>query len=145
MSGTPYRLVANEAQSFQGSNVPGKGFMLLPEQARELIAKDPKNAEVVFPFLNGEDLNQRPGAIASRWVINFCDWSQEKAVEHPAVFATVEQEVKPIRLKATHSNSLAPSWLPTDQVFSDAVVVIAASLPAQFALLDRLLELNHTR
>ncbi|MCX5596613.1 hypothetical protein OOK29_00490 [Streptomyces phaeochromogenes] len=69
-------------------------------------------------------------------VINFCDWSQEKAVEHPAVFAIVEQEVKPIRLKVTHSNSLAPSWLPTDQVFSDAVVVIAASSPAQFALLS---------
>src|SRR5690606_32960563 len=74
VSGTPYRLVANEAQSFQGSNVLGKGFVLLPEQARALIAKDPKNADVLFPYLIGKDLNQEPGAKASRWVINFHDW-----------------------------------------------------------------------
>ncbi|MDT9698562.1 Eco57I restriction-modification methylase domain-containing protein [Streptomyces sp. P17] len=170
VAGTPYRLVANEAQSFQGSNVLGKGFVLLPEQAQALIGKDPKNAEVVFPYLNGEDLNQRPGATASRWVINFHDWSQEKAAEYTDVFAVVEREVKPVRLQVTHSkharehwwqyersrlelysaiagleraivivrhsNSLAPSRLPTDQVFSDAVVVVAAASSAQLALLS---------
>jgi hypothetical protein len=110
VSGTPYRLVANEAQSFQGSNVLGKGFVLLPEQAQELIAKDPKNAEVVFPYLNGEDLNQRPGAVASRWVINFYDWSQERAAEYEDVFAIVEREVKPVRLKVTHSKHAHDHW-----------------------------------
>ncbi|MFF9758005.1 MULTISPECIES: Eco57I restriction-modification methylase domain-containing protein [Streptomyces] len=97
VSGTPHRLVANEAQIFIGSYVLGKGFVLRPEQARALIAKDPKNAEVLFPYLNGEDLNQQPGAIASRWVINFHHWSLEKAAEYPDVFAIVERDVKPVR------------------------------------------------
>ncbi|MFF2931797.1 Eco57I restriction-modification methylase domain-containing protein [Streptomyces mirabilis] len=109
-SGTPYRLVANEAQSFQGSNVLGKGFVLLPEQARTLIAEHPKNAEVVFPYLIGKDLNQRPGATASRWVINFHDWSQEKAAEYADVFAIVEREVKPERAKNSNKQRREIWW-----------------------------------
>ncbi|MFD3566117.1 Eco57I restriction-modification methylase domain-containing protein [Streptomyces sp. NPDC058667] len=110
VTGNPYRLVANEAQSFQGSNVLGMGFVLLPEDARALIAKDPRNAEVVFPYLIGKDLNQNPGATASRWVINFYDWSQEKAAEYGDVFAIVEREVKPVRLKVTHSKHAREHW-----------------------------------
>ncbi|MET8898197.1 Eco57I restriction-modification methylase domain-containing protein [Streptomyces albogriseolus] len=97
VSGTPYRLVANEAQSFQGSNVLGKGFVLLPEQARALIAKNPKNRDVLFPFLGAEDLNKQPNCVASRWVINFHDWPQEKAAEYADAFAIIERDVKPVR------------------------------------------------
>ncbi|MEU2222018.1 type IIL restriction-modification enzyme MmeI [Streptomyces sp. NPDC018347] len=110
VTGTPYRLVANEAQSFQGSNVLGKGFVLEPEQARALIAEDPKNADVLFPYLNGEDLNQRLQSTASRWVINLHDWSHEKATEYADVFAIVERDVKPVRLKVTHSKHAREHW-----------------------------------
>ncbi|MFE5896394.1 Eco57I restriction-modification methylase domain-containing protein [Streptomyces sp. NPDC056488] len=96
-SGNPYRLVANEAQSFQGAIVLGKGFILAPDEAHELIARDAKNAEVVFPYLNGKDLNQQPGASASRWVINFFDRSEEESAEYVDVFPIVEREVKPER------------------------------------------------
>ena len=30
------------------------GFVLEPEEAQELIEKDPTNKEVLFPYLNGE-------------------------------------------------------------------------------------------
>lgn len=73
-SGKPYRLAANAGKSFQGSIVLGMGFILEPEQAQALIARDPKNADVLFPYLNGEDLNSRPDQSPSRWVINFRDW-----------------------------------------------------------------------
>lgn len=104
VSGTPYRLVANEAQSFQGQIVLGKGFVLPSEQAQALIAEDPRNADVLFPYLNGEDLNQRPDARASRWVINFHDWPEEKAAEYADVFAIVERDVRPVR--ATNNRSV---------------------------------------
>ncbi|MFC8566436.1 Eco57I restriction-modification methylase domain-containing protein [Streptomyces sp. NPDC057245] len=97
VSGTPYRLVANEAQSFIGSYVLGKGFVLSPEQAKALIVKDPRNSEVLFPYLIGRDLNQRPGATASRWVINFHDWPEGEAAEYADVFEIVERDVKPDR------------------------------------------------
>ncbi len=98
VSGNPYRLVANAGQSFIGSYVLGTGFILSPEEAQELIEKDPRNAEVVFPYLNGEDLNSRPDCSASRWVINFHGWSEEKAATYEDVFAIVRRDVKPVRL-----------------------------------------------
>ncbi|MGY1453481.1 Eco57I restriction-modification methylase domain-containing protein [Streptomyces sp. SS8] len=110
VTGRPYRLAANAGQSFQGSNVLGKGFILTPEQARELIAKDPRNKDVLFPYLNGEDLNSRPDCSASRWVINFHDWSQEKAATYEDVFAIVERDVKPVRLKVKHSKNARERW-----------------------------------
>ncbi|MEU0947053.1 DNA methyltransferase, partial [Streptomyces canus] len=77
VTGRPFRLVANRGKSFQGSNVLGKGFILEPEQAQELIEHNPRNKDVLFPYLNGEDLNSRPDCSASRWVINFHDWPEE--------------------------------------------------------------------
>lgn len=73
-SGKPYRLQANAGKSFQGSIVLGMGFVLEPEQAQSFIARNPQNADVLFPYLNGEDLNSRPDQSPSRWVINFKDW-----------------------------------------------------------------------
>ncbi|MGW2286098.1 type IIL restriction-modification enzyme MmeI [Streptomyces phaeochromogenes] len=93
------RLVGNRRETFQGSNVLGKGFILTAEQADNLIQRDPRNKDVLFPYLNGEDLNSRPDCSASRWVINFHDWSEERARSYPEVFATVERDVKPERLK----------------------------------------------
>ncbi len=73
-SGKPFRLKENAGKSFIGSYVLGMGFVMEPEEAQALMAKDPKNAEVLFPYLNGEDLNSRPDQSSSRWVINFKDW-----------------------------------------------------------------------
>ncbi|MEU4663656.1 DNA methyltransferase [Micromonospora chalcea] len=97
VTGKPYRLAANADESFQGSNILGTGFLLEPEQAQELIARDPRNADVLFPYLNGEDLNGRPDCSARRWVINFHNWSLERAQEYPDCFAIVERDVKPFR------------------------------------------------
>ncbi|MEU8915866.1 Eco57I restriction-modification methylase domain-containing protein [Streptomyces nigrescens] len=110
VSGRPYRLAANAGQSFQGSNVLGKGFILKPEEARALIEKDPRNKDVLFPYLNGEDLNSRADCSASRSVINFHGWSQEKAATYADVFAIVERDVKPVRLKVTHSKNARERW-----------------------------------
>ena len=74
ITGHPYRLKANGNKSFQGSVVLGMGFVLAPEAAQELIMRNPRNRDVLFPYLNGQDLNSRPDQSPSRWVINFFDW-----------------------------------------------------------------------
>ncbi|MFE5600694.1 Eco57I restriction-modification methylase domain-containing protein [Streptomyces coelicoflavus] len=108
VTGRPYRLVATSGTrgassrrpaAFIGSYVLGKGFLLTPEQAEDLILRDPRNKDVLFPYLNGEDLNSRPDSSASRWVINFHDWPEERAREYTEPFAIVERDVKPERLK----------------------------------------------
>jgi hypothetical protein len=99
IAGTPFRLAANAKKSFQGSIVLGMGFVLDPEKANQLLEKDPGNREVIFPYLNGEDLNSRWDQSPSRWVINFRDWPIEKAMGYGDCFAIVEQQVKPERAK----------------------------------------------
>ena len=92
------RLAANADQSFIGSYVLGTdGFTMSPGEAQALIAKDPRNARVLLPYLTGEDLNQSPTLTAPRWIINFHDWSKEEAEEYRDCFAIVEAKVKPER------------------------------------------------
>jgi hypothetical protein len=96
--GIPFPLKQNEGKSFQGSIVLGKGFVLEPKSAEALIAKDPRNKDVLFPYLNGEDLNNSPDQSPSRWVINFFGWPEEKARQYQECFEIVEKNVKPERI-----------------------------------------------
>ncbi|MCP4346436.1 MAG: hypothetical protein GY795_13020 [Desulfobacterales bacterium] len=57
------------------------GFALTPEEAQTLIDEDPKNKDVLFLYLNGQDLNSHPEQQPSRWVINFFDWPLERTAE----------------------------------------------------------------
>ncbi len=98
-SGNPYRLKANENKSFIGSYVLGMGFVLEPAEAAALIEKDPRNRDVLFPYLNGEDLNSRPDQSPSRWVINFHDWQLERAETYPDAMRIIREKVKPERTR----------------------------------------------
>lgn len=98
--GNPYPLKQNEGKSFQGSIVLGKGFILEPCEAKALIEKNPKNKDVLFPYLNGDDLNNNPDQSPSRWVINFFDWDKDYCKEnYPDCFEIIERLVKPERTR----------------------------------------------
>jgi hypothetical protein len=97
VSGPAHRLAANAGRCFQGSNILGTGFMLTPEEAQRLIDRDSRNADVLFPYLNGEDLNTSPDQSASRWIINFFDWPLERAETYLDCMAIVREKVKPFR------------------------------------------------
>ena len=112
LAGNPYRLMANQNKSFIGSYVLGMGFVLEPEEAQKLIEKNPKNKDVLFPYLNGEDLNSSSDQSPSRWVINFKNWPLDAnhddpkkpkgkpyAVDYPDCLKIVEEKVKPERDK----------------------------------------------
>ncbi|MCO5303457.1 MAG: hypothetical protein M9923_09640 [Phycicoccus sp.] len=60
------------------------GFVLDVDEAQEWIAADARNADVLFPYLNGEDLNSRPDASASRWVIDFREMAEAEAASYSA-------------------------------------------------------------
>jgi hypothetical protein len=93
----PQRLPQNEGKAFIGDTVVGIGFVLEPKEAVALIAKDPRNADCLFPYLNGEDLNSHPEQKPSRWVICFHDWELERARQYPDLLRIVEERVKPQR------------------------------------------------
>jgi hypothetical protein len=89
---SPKVLKTNANQSFIGSYVLGMGFTMNEAEAKAFIERDPKNAEVLFPYLNGEDLNSDPEQKPSRWVINFWDWPLDRDAEGSWIKATEKQK-----------------------------------------------------
>jgi hypothetical protein len=94
---SPKRLKANEGKAFIGSYVLGMGFVLTSDEAQRMLDADPKNAEVIFPYINGEDLNSDPEQRPSRWVISFWDWPEERAQTYSKPWSWIEDGVKPER------------------------------------------------
>lgn len=93
----------NEGNAYQGSIVLGMGFAMDPSEAQNLISKDARNADCIFPYLNGEDLNSHPLQQPSRLVINFYDWDLEHARQYSDLIRIVEEKVKPEREKLRDS------------------------------------------
>ncbi|MFD6949566.1 hypothetical protein A6A08_07535 [Nocardiopsis sp. TSRI0078] len=103
--GNPKNLKRNKGISFQGTIVLGLGFTVETEDAQGMIEDDQRNSEVLFPYLNGQDLNTEPEFTASRWVINFHDWPEEKARSYAKPFSIIEKLVKPERQRKKPNGS----------------------------------------
>ncbi|EAM6970206.1 TPA: ATP phosphoribosyltransferase regulatory subunit [Salmonella enterica subsp. enterica serovar Godesberg] len=91
------RLKANEGKAFIGSFLNGIGFVLDNSEAQDLINDDPKYRDVIYQYLNGQDLNTHPEQKSSRWVINFWDWPEERAQQYEKAMEIVLNKVKPHR------------------------------------------------
>jgi len=110
--GDPFKLHQNKDKSFQGSIVLGKGFVLEPKEAQKLIDQNPKNKDVLLPYLNGQDLNSNPDQSPSRWVINFFDWDEGYcSKEYPECFDIIERLVKPERFAQKDKGGKEKWWL----------------------------------
>ncbi|WP_236747122.1 Eco57I restriction-modification methylase domain-containing protein [Mycobacteroides abscessus] len=111
VEGNPIRLAENAGIAFQGCIVLGMGFVLDVAEAQEWIAADARNAQVLFPYLNGEDLNSRPDASASRWVIDFNNRSETEAATYPLPYKRLAEQVKAERSSKPKAVRDAPWWL----------------------------------
>ena len=98
VTGQPERLAENTGIAFIGCLVLGTGFILESEEAQAWIAQDPRNAEVIFPYLNGEDLNSRCDCSPSRWVIDFFNRSEHESSTYRLPFSRVISDVRSERL-----------------------------------------------
>ncbi len=110
----PRTLLVNAGKSFIGSYVLGMGFTFdnSSEQASSidemnyLIERNPKNADVIFPFISGEDVCGHPDQKHQRYVINFGEISEDEAWNYPDLMKILEEKVKGHR----SSHSTAPWW-----------------------------------
>lgn len=111
----PKKLKSNSGIAFIGSQIQGTGFILSNEQAEKLKTKNPKNKDVIFPYLRGEDFNKSPSLSPDCFVINFFDWPLKMESLHNLYFAEnypdcvsiVEEKVKPKRESKRGRNSIA--------------------------------------
>ena len=93
----PQILGLNGGLSFLGSKIYGQGFILTPEERKYLIEKDPRNAERIFPYIGGREVNTSPTQAYHRYVINFGQMSLEEAEQWPDLITIVRDHVKPER------------------------------------------------
>lgn len=105
----PTALSPNVPKSFQGPIPLGMGFTFddtdtkgvaspLAEMNR-LIAKDPRNGDLIFPYVAGEEINDNPTHSHHRYVINFGNMTEEEARHWPDLMQIVEEKVRPVRMK----------------------------------------------
>lgn len=109
-SSKPYTLLANAEKSYLGSYVLGAGFILQPEDAQNLIGKDSRNKEILFPYLGGKDLYSSSDYSAIRWVINFFDWPLTIAETYADCIQIIREKVKPERDLITYSKNAKEKW-----------------------------------
>lgn len=110
VTGAPKALLANKGIAFTGVYVLGTGFMLSPAKAHQMLEADARNSEVIFPFLNGEDVNVSPSLSAARFVINFGDRSLETAKTYEEPFLHIQEYVYPERQKVNDATGREIWW-----------------------------------
>jgi hypothetical protein len=115
----PNEMKRNVGHAFRGNDILGLGFLFDDASdkcestflMRELIRRDPKNADRIFPLLGGEDIVNCPVLKAARFAIDFGDMTFEEASRWPDLLAIVERRVKPGRQKVSQRDRRELWWL----------------------------------
>lgn len=139
----PAQLRANNGKSYIGCYVLGMGFTFddtktegpassLADMER-LLAADPRNAEVIRPYLGGKELATSPTHEAHRYVIDFGQRPLAEARAWPDVLAIVDQRVRPERLSDKRVSYRNRWWL-----FAEARPALRAAIKT----LDRVLVIS---
>jgi len=102
-AGEPLPLDENVDRVFQGSIFLGDGFLLSHDEAEAMKNRDTRLCEVIFPLINGQEINNQPDQTAGRQIINFFDWPVDKAEKYGEAFERVFKLVKPERDKVTRA------------------------------------------
>ena len=107
------------AKSFLGSYILGIGFVFDEgspgassiEDMKSLTARDPRNAERIFPYLGGDDLNSSPTITPTKYVIDFGDMSEAEARRWPDLMTILEERVRPARATVAQRDRRELWWM----------------------------------
>jgi hypothetical protein len=134
LDGSPAALSANFRKAFQGSILLGTGFTFDDvaaakseaeslEAMRALIAKDPRNAERIFPYVGGEEVNNDPEHKRDRYVVDFGNFPLRREQSEASWASMTEAE---------RDESLQAGIVPLDYPYS-----VAADWPDLLELVER--------
>ncbi len=100
-------LAANERakKCFTGQNPVNAGFFLTHEEAAQLIKRNAKNRDVIFPYMIGRDLVEDGGP--TRCVIDFAKRDLFAAMAYAEPFAWVKERVLPVVLARAEAEKKA--------------------------------------
>jgi hypothetical protein len=81
----PGALRQSRGRQFFGVVPGGEGFVLAEDDAASLLARtDAAYAQVVKPYLTGDDITKNPALRPRRWIIDFGEMALEEAEKWPA-------------------------------------------------------------
>ena len=104
LDASPARLTANEGKAFIGCFLLGMGFTFddtavargkpasTVAEMHQLIATNPRNAERIFPYLGGEEVNTDPCQAHRRWCIDFNDFPLRRVAANQSWMLMDERE-----------------------------------------------------
>jgi len=87
----------NALACYQGQTQGHKGFLLSPDEAKEMLRADKNNAQVIFPYLIGDDIIEQVPPAPSRFIIDYCPMDVVAASKHAAPFKRLQAMVLPER------------------------------------------------
>jgi hypothetical protein len=114
----PKALASNSSLSYNGVYPYGAGFQFDDGDERatpisvmnHLLSEDPRNAQVIFPYIGGEELLGDPTQTHRRYVISFGSRNHDEVLQWPALLAILEAKVKPERMALGGPVSKTPWW-----------------------------------
>jgi len=103
---------------YVGTFFMGEGFILDHETADAMIMANPKLSEVIFPVINGSELNSHPEQQPGRRIINFFDWPLSKAEIYEEAIEHLRLTVKPYRESKPDPGKWWQHWRPRLELYS---------------------------
>ncbi|MBI3070574.1 MAG: class I SAM-dependent DNA methyltransferase [Deltaproteobacteria bacterium] len=94
-------LAANEGLCFMDVTPGNNEFVLTDEARAEILAADPRSAEVIRPYLIGRDVNREIDQSPTRWIIDFAMMEKEEAEQFKGAMRHVRKHVYGIKHGAT--------------------------------------------
>ncbi|UJR84203.1 type IIL restriction-modification enzyme MmeI [Sandaracinus amylolyticus] len=108
----PVPLASNTNLAFMGGKLVGVGLAVSREEYATLVASDPRNAEVLRPYLGGEEVNSNPDASHDRFMIDFSTKTLDEAAQWPELLKIAEEKVRPAREKDNRGTYKTYWWRP---------------------------------
>ncbi|HEX4334344.1 MAG TPA: DNA methyltransferase [Polyangiaceae bacterium] len=115
----PQPLSINAGIATIGNTLRGAGFLFDDEnpdanalsEMRRLVANDPRNADRIFGYVAGEDVNRLPKLVPQRYAIDFEEMTEAQARGWPELFEIVEKKVKPARAGISQRDRRELWWI----------------------------------
>ncbi len=148
----PGKIPANAGRSFQGSTVLGMGFTFDDndkkgvasslDEMRRLIQKDPRNRDVILPYISGQEVNTSPTHAHHRYVINFRDYPLSRKGSQACGGVTSRARnnetasIEPMERWTSATDEQRRAWLQSGRVPADYPGPVASDWPELLAIVE---------
>ena len=114
----PPSLSRNAEKAFMGFYNYGEGFVFdnssagceSLESMYKIVRENPDSADLVHPFIGGDEILNSPVHKINRYVIDFEEMTEAEAMLYPELFEIIEKRVKPERLKCNRDRLREKWW-----------------------------------